>query len=221
MIIELRDATTPMLSVIANASRDVAFEQMSKIGNEMRVNTGKRMQSSRNRHNWFQVVDKNGKRSPRKRRGQTKELGQRTELDGGVSNPPSMANFISSNLMEASGTLVVGGANKKGRYVKRLDGEIVGDGERKAITKHTQSIINKLDTGRRNEYHGWNKGGVDKTSMPLFRDAKYRAANFMMEGFRDSLPYMEEALTTQYERVIGRAVNKKAVNLKTITRRVG
>lgn len=221
MIIEIRDATTPMLSVIANASRDVAFEQMSKYGNELRGNIGKRMKLPRNKHHWFQVADKNGKRSPRKRMKQTKELGQRTELDGSTSSPGSMANFISSNLMEASGTLVVGGANKRGRYVKRLDGKIVGDGERKAITKHTQSIINKLDTGQRNEYHGWNKSGVDKTSMPLFRNVKYRAANFMMEGFRDSLLYMEEALTAQYERVIGRVVNKKAVNIKTITRRVG
>lgn len=221
MIIELQDATTPMLSVIANASREVAFEQMSKIGNELRGNIGKRVQSARNRHNWFHVVDKNGKRSPRKRMKGTKELGQRTELDGSVSNPPSMANFISSNLMEASGTLVVGGRNKKGRYVKREDGVIVGSGQLDAITKHTQSIINKLDTGQRNEYHGWNKGGVDKASMPKFRNAKYRAANFMMEGFRDSLPYMEKSLTTEYERVIGRAVNKKAVNLKITTRRVG
>lgn len=219
MIIELKDATTPMLGVIAQASVFVAFEQMGKIGNRAKKNSTVRMQSFR--HHWFQR-DRNGKRIPFKDASRSKVLGDRTELDGSLSNPSSMSNFITSNLMDDSGVLVVGGKNKS-RHVNyyREGVKLPNAGFIPAVTNHTQSILTKLDQGKRDQYHGWGKGGVNKRSMRGFENARYRAANFLLNGFQDTLPYMQDQLTAEYEKVVGRVVNKSAVNLKVTTRKFG
>lgn len=220
MRVEIIDSTTPMLLAISLVSRDVAFEQMSKIGNAIRKNTGNRMRSPRNRHHWLQVRTKNGKRRPLYDPNKTKELGFRTKLDGSVASPDSMSNMISSNLMEESGVLVVGGRNARKRVNIRRDGKVVGSQTLPAITKHTQSIINKLDMGERNRYHGWGSGGNLKESMPNFRNASYRAAHFMAKGFAESLPYMKQELTSGYEKTVGRAVNRVQVRIKPEVRTV-
>lgn len=214
MIVEITDSTEPMLSAIALVSRDVAFEQMSKIGNAIRRNVGNRMVNPRNKHHWFQVASRNGKRSPRYYPTKLKELGLRTNLDGSTASPDSMRNMITSNLMEESGLLVVGGRNKRKKVTYRRDGQIVGSGAIPAITKHTQSIIHKLDEGERNEYHGWGSTGINKQSMHGFRNARYRKTGFMNQGFKDAIPYMKQELTTGYEKTVGRAVNRVQVNLK-------
>jgi hypothetical protein len=220
VIIEISDATTPMLSAIAQVSAYSAYEQMGKIGAKAKANSMKRMMSLRNRHHWFYKITKDGKRSPQYNPRRAKELAQRTELDGGVSATPSMGNFVTSNLMESSGVLVVGGRNK----AKRAHG--YSDGVKTpnkyfvpAVTDQSQSILIKLDQGKRSQYHGWGKMGDQRESMKGFRNAKYRANDFMGQGFRDTMPYMQEKLTTEYERVVGRAVNK--VNVKISTRRIG
>jgi hypothetical protein len=214
MIIEITDSTTPMLSVIAQVSRDVAFEHMSKIGDAVRKNAKNQMASPKNRHHWFYRISNNNKRYPYKDENETKELGFRTKADGSAILPDSMGNMITSNLMEESGILVVGGRNKRKKVVFRREGLIVGYGSLPAISKHTQSIIHKLDEGLRNEYHGWGPAGSQKESMKRFRKAKYRRTRFMMKAFSDSVPYMKQELTTGYERTIGKAVNRVQVTLK-------
>jgi hypothetical protein len=214
MIIEINDNNTPMIQSIAHVSQEVAFEIMSKIGNKTRKNAGKRMASAKNRHHWLQRPSKKGSMLVPYRSKDTKELGQRTSRTGSVDNPASMANMISSNLMEESGTLVVGGRNKKKTVIFRKDGVRTGTGTLSAISKHTQSIIHKLDKGERNQYHGWGSSGAKKESMKGFRNAKYRRTDFMTKGFGDSIPYMRQELTSGYETTIGRAVNKVTVKLK-------
>lgn len=214
MIVEISDATTPMLSAIAQVSREAAFEHMSKIGDTLRKNAKNQMVSPKNRHHWFSRVSSNGKRSPYYDTNKTKELGFRTKLNGTAASPESMGNMITSNLMEDSGVLVVGGRNKRKKVIFRRDGQIVGQGILPAVSKHTQSIIHKLDEGVRNEYHGWGSAGSKKESMKGFRNAKYRRSGFMLKAFRDSVPYMKQELTTGYERTVGRAVNRVQVSLK-------
>ena len=211
MIVEINDMTTPMLSVIRQASRDVAYEQMSKIGNHIRKRVKDRMAYTR--HNWIQK-SKDGKLTPYLSKSKTKISGQRTMQDGSVDDPKSMGNMISSNLMEESGTLIVGGRNKKKKVVYRKDGKEVGVGVLPTITAHSQSIIHKLDTGERSSAHGWGKSGFKKTSMRGFKNANYKARGFMLSGFRDSRAYMQDALTSRYEEIVGRAVNKVVVRLK-------
>jgi len=215
MIVEINDMTTPMLQAIRVVSRDVAFEQMSKIGNKVRVNAGKKMNQQRHRHSWLNKETKDGKRSPYYSKTSQKNLGRRTRPDGSVDTPSSMSNMISSFLMEKSGVLMVGGKNKAFTPVKRRDGEVVGTEKRQgAITAHTQSIIHKLDTGERNKEHGWGTAGTSKTSMEGFKKARYRGRRFMRDGFNQSIPYMKQELTKGYEKTIGRAVNKVSVKIK-------
>jgi hypothetical protein len=211
MIVEINDMTTPMLSVIRVTSKDVAYEQMSKIGDHTRKRAKDRMGYTR--HNWLQKP-KGGRLTPYLSKTKTKILGQRTTRDGSVDNPKSMGNMISSNLMEESGTLIVGGRNKRKKVIYRRDGKIVGTGILPTITRHAQSIIHKLDTGERNEAHGWGSTGSKKKSMEGFKNADYRARGFMLSGFRDATPYMQTALTSRYEEIVGRAVNKVVVKLK-------
>jgi len=219
MIIEISDATTPMLSAIAQVNAYSAYEQMGKIGAKAKKNSMARMGSLKNRHHWFQR-ERNGKRVPYKDATWAKELGQRTELDGRVSATPSMGNFITSNLMESSGVLVVGGRNKAKRAHGYLDGvKTANKYFVPAVTNQSQSILIKLDQGKRSQYHGWGKTGDQTKSMDNFRNANYKANNFMAQGFSDTLPDMQNMLTSEYERVVGRAVNK--VQIKISTRRIG
>jgi len=209
MIVEINDMTTPMLSVIKQVSRDVAYEQMSKIGNAIRKNAGNRMKSSSNSHNWFQKPDKKGILRPYLSK-KKKELGQRTKPDGKtLDSPDSMSNMISSNLMELSGTLIVGGRNKRKKVIFRKEGKIVGSGTLSTVTKHTQSIIHKLDTGKRNEHHSWLNG-----QGKYYEGWNFKGRNFMMKAFGDSNPYMKQKLTTEYEKIVGRAANRVKVRLK-------
>jgi hypothetical protein len=228
MIIEINDMTTPMLQAIRTVSREVAYEQMSKIGNAVRKKAGNQMTMSKNRHHWLQRKSKiTGKLYSYKSKSETKELGQRTNPNGDIDNPDSMRNMISSFLMEKNGTLVVGGRNKAFTPVTRKDGVITGTGRRQSsITKHTQSIIHKLDTGEREIKtgdrgtfkHGWGAGGIIKESV--FENPKFKGRHFMMKGFGDSIPYMRSQLTAGYEKTVGRAVNKVKVNLKPSKRAV-
>lgn len=211
MIVEINDLTTPMLQALKAVSQDVAYEHMSKIGNAVRKNAKNSM--ARHRHNWLQKSS-GGKLIPYKSKSQTKELGMRTKKNGNVDSPDSMGNMISSFLMEKSGTLIVGGRNKAFTPVKRRDGEIVGTEKRQpTITKHTQSIVHKLDTGERNRHHGWGSVG-SKDSMPSFKNAKYVGRHFMIKAFGESIPYMKQELTIGYEKTIGRAVNRVQIRLK-------
>lgn len=215
MIVEINDMNTPMLQAIRNVSREVAFEHMSKIGNKVRVNAGKKMQQQRHRHSWLQKKTKKGNRSPYYSKTEQKNLGQRTKPDGSTDNPASMKNMISSFLMETSGVLIVGGKSPSHYPIKRKDGEIVGVMDRQApITAQTQSIIHKLDSGERNKNHGWGHLGRDIDSMPNFANARYKGRRFMMDGFNKSIPYMKQELTSGYEKTVGRAVNKVKVKLK-------
>ena len=227
MIIEISDATTPMLSAIAQVSAYSAYEQMGKIGYKAKKNSGIRMKSLKNRHHWFQRPRKTAKIANRKRGERTpyydpnsaKELGQRTDPKGNISATASMENYITFNLMESSGVMVVGGRNKK-KYAYRYNDGVRGAQDQlvPGVTNQSQAILIKLDQGKRNAYHGWGKMN-DKDSMKSFRNANYKAHDFMGQGFRDTLPYMQDQLTTEYERVVGRAVNK--VNVKVSTRRIG
>lgn len=224
MIIEISDATTPMLSAIAQVSAYSAYEQMGKIGWETKKNTTARMRSLRNRHHWFQrentAKKKKTERVPYKDPTRAKELGQRTELDGRVSATASMANYITFNLMESSGVMVVGGRNKaKYAYTYRDGVQGAKDQFVPAVTDQSQAILIKLDQGKRSQYHGWGKMNDQTESMNNFRNTNYKANDFMGQGFRDTLPFMQTQLTSEYERVVGRAVNK--VNVKISTRRIG
>ena len=220
MRIEIFDGTTPLIQSIALVSEEVAFENMSKIGNRMRVNAGKKMNQQRHRHSWLTKASKNGKRTPYYSGSKQKNLGVRTKANGTTDNPRSMANMISSNLMEISGTLVVGGVNKGRTVIVRRDGERVGTSRLNSVSRHSQSIINKLDTGKRNEFHGWGSSGSKEKPMKGFEKARYIGRGFMSDGFRATIPYMKSELTESYEKTVGRAMNKTRTKVKTQKRTV-
>jgi len=212
--IEITDGITPVLSGIAHVSRQVALEQMSKSGNYVRKAARNRMRMPRNRHHWFQKLGSLGKRAPYKDLNNTKELGFRTKIDGTPASPESMSNMITSYLSEASRIMVVGGTHKRGTQVLRRDGQIMGKTTVYGVSKHTWSILNKLDRGARNEFHGWGPNGVNKLSMKGFRSANYVPHNFMLQGLADATPYIAQQLHSEYEKIIGKAVNRVNVQVK-------
>ena len=219
MVVEIVDGTTPMLGVIRHASREVAFEQMSKIGARVKKNVDRRMKSTSNYHGWNQK-SVNGKLRPYYSSSNKKQLGERTKKDGSVDSPSSMSNMVRFMLMEKSGVMIVGGKMKNHSAVKRVDGKIVGAIPVKAVSGHTQSIIHKLDTGKRNSAHGWGSFGHQKASMSGGSEThgmhgkRFKARYFMVKGFNDSKSYMKSQLTAEYEKVIGRAINKADVKVQ-------
>ena len=221
MIIEYHDMMISKLSAIKHVSREVAYEQMSKIGNQTRVNITSRMKSHQHLIN---QKKQNGKKVLY-RGGPLKTLGDRTDEDGKIlSKVESMSSFISSFLMEQNGTLVVGGINKAFIPIKRVDGKKTGVLKRQsAVTPQSQSIIHKLDTGVRNRYHKW-WGSNGTKGYALWDDGRrqhdgFKGYGFMQDGLNDTRGYMKSKLTTAYDQVVGRAMNKTKIETKVHKKR--
>ena len=132
-------------------SREVAFEQMSKAGNAVRES----MRSALVGNTTF-VVTRVGKNGPFLQRTSGRNLGMResTTQDNLVSSTPQMSQFITSFLMEKSGTLVVGGANPGFTPLLRRNGEVVGTGRyQSAVSPTTIAILHRMDTGEMNSQY--------------------------------------------------------------------
>jgi len=205
------DGATPMLSAIAQVNTQVAYEVMSKTGAKTQKIARQAMRKQR--HHWLQ----HGRMKPYYSKDKTKELGQRQKPDGSIDTPDSMSAMITSFLMEKSGTLVVGGSHKGFTPNKRENGKIVGKMNYvKGVGKRNHSILYKLDKGKRNEYHGWydKKGVWNKDSMEGFKNAHYKAYNFMEKGIRAGRMYMTSEATREYAKIMYKAM----ANIKPVVK---
>jgi hypothetical protein len=197
------DKTTPLLQEIAKVSYGMALESLSVAGSHVRDASRKAL--IRHKHNWQQEVNLSGNRriyydtTPR-------ELGLRmSHKTGLLDKPDSMANFITSYLMEKSMTVVIGAKHPSFVPNKREDGKVTGKlGRVNAVSKHTHSILHKLNFGERNDEHNW--GGKD--SMKNFEGANYVARNFMDDGYTMSKGAVIKSMTTRYEKMLHRAISK-------------
>lgn len=205
MIIESLDEISSSFSVINEASREVAMEVMSKAGNYAMQGARKRMKSYS--HSWFRKLYKHGKVKPYYAKGSTKQLGVRiSNKSGKKDNPDSMSAFITSFLMEKSGTLIVGGTHKRFRPIKRRNGKIVGyAGTVGGVSRQTQAILNKMDTGRFNPYY---------KDSGEYKNPRYVTRPFMRQGFADAEPKIRATLTTEYIKIVKHALEREKVPVR-------
>jgi hypothetical protein len=201
MIITSLDGISNSFTVIQTSAREVAMEVMSKAGHY--AQTGARNKMKTYSHRWFRKAYEDGIVRPYYSRTETKELGLRVNKNGDPDSPKSMANFITSFLMEKSETLIVGGTHKRFRPLKRREGKVVGyAGVVGGVSRATQAILNKMDTGTFNQYY------VDSGE---YKNPNYETRPFMVEGFRSAEPKIRATLTTEYIKIVKQALGREKV----------
>jgi len=201
MTITSLDGISESFAVIKATSREVAMEVMSKAGYHAMEGARSKMKSYS--HRWFRKMYKDGVVRPYYSTGATKQLGLRVDKSGKIDNPRSMSNFITSFLMEKSETLIVGGVHKRFRPIFRDKGKIVGFGKMVGgVSRETQAILNKMDTGQFNSYY--RDSGYAK-------DPKYVTRPFMATGFASAEPKIRASLTSEYIRIVRLALNREKV----------
>ena len=194
--------------VLLFVSREVAMQQMSKSGNAVRE--GMRNALKSNGSNYVTRVGANGPYLERVIGGRQYGLRESHTQDLQNSNPPSMANMITSFLMEKSQTLVVGGMNPRFRPLLRQDGKVVGTGATvSAVGARTAAILHRMDTGEELADY--------PTRSMLTENAEPR--NFMLTGIRSANGKVREYLNRGYTEAVKKTVNN--TEIKVIKRVIG
>lgn len=207
--LEILDGTTPMLEKIAELSYGMALESLSVAGSLVQRESRKSLLSQS--HNWHHYY-KDGKHIIFKDTASARKLGARMSSSGGRASPNSMANFITSYLMKKNLTVVVGGRHPSFTPEVRKDGVVTGRLPRvSATSKGTQAILTKLDQGVENEHY-------DRATLARFKGAQYVARNFMDKGVSASKSGVLEALTSRYESLLHKAVER--ANVKIVRRKI-
>jgi len=206
MIVTSLDEISPSFGELKETVREVAMEVMSKAGNYAREGARDAMKSYS--HHWFRKKYKDGEVKPYYSKTSTKKLGLRISNRGGrIDNPRSMSNLITSFLMEKSETLIVGGTHKGFRPLKRDKGQVVGYSTYvKGVSRQSQSIINKMDTGELTSYY--------KKLPTEFKNAKYVTRPFMKIGFDSAEGKIKTTLTSEYIKIFNSALHKQKVQVK-------
>lgn len=206
MIVTSEDGILHAFNQIKVLSREVAYEQMSKAGNAVRVSMRSALESKAT-----SFVTRVGKNGAYLERTSTRNLGGResTTQDGLASDPSNMSAFINSFLMEKSGTLVVGGAHPRFTPLLRKNGEVVGTGAPVgAVSPRTIAILHRMDTGVENsDYPQHSKLAQDVKGRHFMTEGMSRASGkvraYLAGGF---LSVMRQAHATHPVEVITRKV---------------
>lgn len=210
------DNTTPLLDEMAKLSVSLALEVLSVSGAKLQKEARKSMRSKS--HRWHKAIV-NGKLRIQYTNNADNILGQRLNIKS-KSNTPSMANMITSRLIEDRLTVVVGGGHKSFLPSIRRDGKFVGKGDRVfGVGLNTLSILHKLNFGDREFTHGSSHhkhawGSAYERSV--FKNVKFKGYHFMEEGYNNAKPAILDAMTSRYENLLHKAVNN--AKIKTVKR---
>lgn len=216
--LEVTDSFNPIMEKLKDVSRNVALEGLSVSGSLIRDSARGAFKSSA-RHEWAQRIAKEkrgvlGKRQIVRTKASTNVFGRRmSHSTGETDNPDSMAAFITSYLMEKSMTVVIGGKHKKKQQPKYRDGEFAGYTKPIGpVTKETHAILNKLNTGKRNQHHRWKEG---KRSISEF-DGKWHGRQFMQVGFFTAQGAVNAHLTTRLVKNLDKAIKRVQIKEKKV-----
>ena len=207
--LEVYDGLNPILDAMANVSRGVALESLSVAGNYIRNNARNELLTAE-RHNWFQRIAQDKKSGVLGGRqivydaSRDREFGSRMSYEtGGNARPGSMANFITSFLMDNHMLMVVGGKHGRSKQTKYREGKAVGSFSLGSVTKQSHAILHKLNFGEQNEHHRWKEGS---RSIKQF-EGKWQARRFMEKGYRGAVPAINNAMNSRLLSLLGGAIN--------------
>lgn len=213
---EIEDNTREKLEAIRLIAPEMAKELASKAGFEVQRAMQTHMRQSK--HHWFAKPSKGGIRTPYKDMSKTKELGRRTNRDAtNATNPESMANFITNYFDEKNSLVVVGGTHRTFTPQIRKNGKIIGTGKSvKGVGKHSASILHKLDTGERNEHHGWwNGSSIGSESM--IEGAIFRGRGFKRQGINDTRGYVNRMITSEYDKRVMQSIQGANIRTRSVS----
>ncbi len=210
--IQIFAGAIPMLDVIAEANYGQALDALDHAG--MAIQNAQRQMLRASTTDWRQFY-KDGKRRIYKTKF-SNMLGKRVSHQNrnNKGKPLNMANFITSNLMAGSMTMVVGGKHKAFTPKFYRDGQVVGFGKRvQATTKSSYAILQKLDSGSTD---GEYKSLVRPKSMPNFESAVYKKQNFIAKGRAMAMPKVQQIMTSKLESMIHKQINRATVKVREV-----
>lgn len=181
--------------VIEYLAKEVAFEQMSKVGSDVK----KAMQLSfMSNQTIMETIVYNGKARVFKT-DTASPLGIRTShtTGEGAKGAHNTYQFIQSFLMEKHGTLVVGGAMPSHIPLKRRNGEVVGTmGVVGGVSKQAAAILHRLSTGEETADYPQRSKLLDKITP----------RHFMSRGINASQGIIARRLKEGYATIVERAI---------------
>ncbi len=214
--IKIFDGAIPMLDMIAEANYGQALDALDHAGIKLRNSTRKAFLSSStvvsqfyNEHGFYKI----------RKRGKIQQvLGQRISHrnKGSMDRPSSMVNFITSNLMTKSMTMVVAGKHGRLRPKLRKDGKVIGfAGSVGATTKGSYAILQKLNSGDSSDSE-YQKIYRTKVQHKIFDNMKFRKQNFIEKGRAMAMPEVRNIMTTKLESMIHKQINRAEIKVKEV-----
>jgi hypothetical protein len=198
MIYEIDDQIIAKIESIRLIAPELAKEAVSKGG--AKVNDAMRNEMKAIRHNRFTYRNGSGNLIMYFSKNKTKTLGARKN-----GSPESMANFISNYFDEKNNLLVVGGMHKSTYAINRENGKIVGRTFLKGIGKHSYSMLHKMDTGERNEHHGW-WSGRNKRTEPYMEDKNFIDYQYKRKGIKKSEGAFNQEINQKYDQQVKKVI---------------
>jgi hypothetical protein len=215
--LEVTDGFNPIMDKLKDLSRGVALEGLSVAGSHVKDAARSQFKKSA-KHRWAQKIAEEKGVLGRRRIMQTESpnnvFGRRmSHKTGETDSPDSMAAFITSHMMEKSMVVVIGGRHKKSKQQKYENGEFRGyTAPIGPITKEAHAILEKLNSGERNEHHKWKEG---KKSIKNF-DGKWHGRQFMSKGFFSAQAAVSQALTKRLLQNLDKAIKRVEIREKKV-----
>jgi len=213
--ITIFDGVIPMLDEIAEANYGQGLDALDHAGIVLR--TAQRTAFKSSRTQWRQSYIK-GKRRIFKTTS-SNILGNRVshQTRSNRGRPSSMANFITSNLMEKSMIMVVGGKHGKLSPKLRRDGKVIGLAKPvSSVTKGSYAILQKLNNGSIATDKNYYANSVRRSSMKGFKRAKYLSQNFVEKGRLVAMPAVRQIMTSKLESMIHKQINRANIKVKEV-----
>lgn len=214
----ITDGLNPVIDKIVELNRGVVLESLSVAGSHVQKGARGAFKASR-KHHWHQklVEAAEGKILGKRRifkSSEAREFGRRMSYETGKdAKPDSMVNFINSYLMKKSLVVVIGGKHPSFKPTVYKDGKVAGSLKRVAgVSKHSQAILHKLNTGKRNSDHRWAEG---QKSINQFNE-KWQGREFMSKGFFSASGAVNTALGDRLLGLLDKQISRIEVKPKVV-----
>lgn len=204
-----------MLDTIAKAHYGQGLDALDHAGIKLREAQRAALRSSTTPITRF--YDRKGKLRIKR---QKQELGKRISHvnKSNTDSPPSMENFITSNLMPNRMMMVVGGKHSTLHPKIRRDGRVEKNAETvKPVSKFSYAILQKLNSGDASSPI-YQKIYKNKVEEKAFKNTNFRKQNFIEKGYSNAKGEVEDIMTRKLEQMIHKQINRAEVETREVRR---
>lgn len=213
--IQIFDGLSPMLDEVAAANYGLGLDALDHAGGVIR---DAQRAAFRSNQDWRQryVRNKKGKIVRLISKRGLNILGQRISHKNmkNSDSPPNMKSLITSYLNAKQMYVLVGGMHPAFTPMTRREGKVVGRQRRvSGVPKSSYAILQKLDSGSTD---GDYTSLVRPKSMARFKNAQYKARNFMARGRASASAKVKDIMTSKLESLIHKQVNRTRVKTREV-----